>query len=117
VPILLQSSRENLTQSITKFAQPNYQKAIWQISNTFVPYLGLWALMIFSVLTEFPYWVTLLLSVVATGFLVRIFILLHDCCHYSFFRSRPANRILGYIAGIMAHQEILTDGELAISGR
>lgn len=99
--VLFQSTRENLIQSITKYAQPNYQKAFWQLSNTFVPYVTLWALMIFFVLHGFPYWATLLLSVVSSGFLVRIFILFHDCCHHSFFSSRRANRILGYITGIM----------------
>ena len=97
----IQSIREDLIQSVSKYAQPDYQKAFWQISNTFAPYIGLWALMIFSVLHGFPYWITLLLSVAASGFLVRIFILFHDCCHVSFFPSRRANRILGYIAGIM----------------
>jgi acyl-lipid omega-6 desaturase (Delta-12 desaturase) len=96
-----QSAREDLIQSVSKYAQPDYRKAFWQILNTFVPYIGLWALMIFSVLHGFPYWITLLLSVAAAGFLVRIFILFHDCCHVAFFPSRRANRILGYIAGIM----------------
>ena len=96
-----QSTREDLIQSVLKYAQPDYRKAFWQISNTFVPYIGLWALMIFSVLHGFPYWITLLLSVAASGFLVRIFIFFHDCCHVAFFPSRRANRILGYIAGIM----------------
>jgi omega-6 fatty acid desaturase (delta-12 desaturase) len=96
-----QSAREDLIQSVSKYAQPDYRKAFWQIFNTFVPYIGLWALMIFSVLHGFPYWITLLLSVAAAGFLVRIFILFHDCCHVAFFPSRRANRILGYLAGIM----------------
>jgi len=97
----IQSIREDLIQSVSKYAQADYQKAFWQISNTFLPYIGLWALMIFSVLHGFPYWITLLLSVAASGFLVRIFILFHDCCHLAFFPSRRANRILGYISGIM----------------
>ncbi|MFZ2169813.1 MAG: fatty acid desaturase [Methylococcaceae bacterium] len=96
-----QYAREELIQSVSKYAQPECQKAFWQISNTFVPYIGLWALMIFTVLHGFPYWMTLLLSVAASGFLVRIFIFFHDCCHVAFFPSRRANRILGYIAGIM----------------
>ena len=97
----IQSIREDLIKSVSKYAQPDYQKAFWQISNTFAPYIGLWALMIFSVLHGFPYWITFLLSVAASGFLVRIFILFHDCSHVAFFPSRRANRILGYIAGIM----------------
>ena len=96
-----QSAREDLIQSVSKYAQPDYRKAFWQVSNTFLPYLGLWALMIFSVLHGYPYWLTLLLAVAASGFLVRIFILFHDCCHVAFFPSRRANRILGYIAGIL----------------
>ncbi|MGR8998633.1 MAG: fatty acid desaturase [Gammaproteobacteria bacterium] len=97
----IQSVREELIQSVSKYAQADYQKAFWQIFNTFTPYISLWVLMIFSVLHGAPYWVTLLLSVAASGFLVRIFILFHDCCHVAFFPSRRANRILGYIAGIM----------------
>ncbi|WP_262963717.1 fatty acid desaturase [Methylobacter psychrophilus] len=97
-----QSAREDLIQAVSKYAQADYRKAFWQILNTFVPYLALWALMIFSVLQGFPYWITLLLTIPAAGFLVRIFILFHDCCHGAFFPSRRANRLLGYIAGIMA---------------
>ena len=95
------SNRDDLIQSISKYVLPDYRKAFWQITNTFVPYIGLWAVMIFSVLHGFSDGITLLLSVVASGFLVRIFILFHDCSHSAFFPSRRANRILGYIAGIM----------------
>ncbi|UOA10370.1 fatty acid desaturase [Methylobacter sp. S3L5C] len=97
-----QSTREDLIQAVSKYAQADYRKAFWQILNTFVPYLALWALMVFFVLQGFSYWITLLLAIPASGFLVRIFILFHDCCHGAFFPSRKANRLLGYIAGIMA---------------
>jgi omega-6 fatty acid desaturase (delta-12 desaturase) len=50
---------------------------------------------------EYPYWVTLLLSLLAVGFLIRVFIIFHDCGHRSFFKSRHANNIVGMIAGIM----------------
>ena len=33
--------------------------------------------------------------------LVRIFIIFHDCCHYSFFKSRQHNKILGTITGVL----------------
>jgi acyl-lipid omega-6 desaturase (Delta-12 desaturase) len=96
-----QTIREDLLRTIAKYAQADYRKAFWQIFNTFIPYLALWALMIFFVVHDFPYWITLSLAVPAAGFLVRIFIFFHDCCHIAFFPSRRANRILGYIAGIM----------------
>lgn len=97
----IQIVREDLIQTISKYAQPDYRKAFGQIANTFLPYLGLWVLMIGTVLYGFPVWTTLLLTVPAAGFLVRIFILFHDCCHGAFFPSRSANRILGYISGIL----------------
>ncbi len=47
------------------------------------------------------YWLTLALIVLASGFLVRIFIILHDCGHGSFFRSQRANDLLGSICGVL----------------
>lgn len=97
----LQTNRQDLIQAVSKYDQPEYRKAIWQISNTVIPYLGLWALMIFSVLQGYSYWLTLLIGVAAAGFLVRTFILFHDCCHSAFFPSRLANKIFGNISGIL----------------
>jgi omega-6 fatty acid desaturase (delta-12 desaturase) len=50
---------------------------------------------------DYPYWFTLTLAIVTGGLLVRVFILFHDCCHGSFFASRRANTILGYITGVL----------------
>jgi omega-6 fatty acid desaturase (delta-12 desaturase) len=82
-------------------AKSNLRKSVWQILNTFGPYLLLWALMILTARLRYPYWVTLALAVLAGGFLVRVFILFHDCCHGSFFASRWANTALGYISGVL----------------
>jgi omega-6 fatty acid desaturase (delta-12 desaturase) len=57
----------------------------------------MWYLMYRSL--EISYWLTLGLAAIASGFLVRIFIIFHDCGHGSFFRSRRANRIIGTIFG------------------
>jgi omega-6 fatty acid desaturase (delta-12 desaturase) len=47
------------------------------------------------------YWLTLLLSVPAAGFTVRLFIIQHDCGHRSFFRSRRLNDVLGALIGVV----------------
>jgi omega-6 fatty acid desaturase (delta-12 desaturase) len=99
--IKLKSSKPAWYQNIGKYAYSNFNKSLWQTIDTFVPYFVLWALMLYTVRQGYPYWVTLVLAVVAGGILVRVFILFHDCCHGSFFRSRRANTILGYIAGIL----------------
>lgn len=87
--------------AISEYARPDLGKAIWQVVNTFVPYAGLWALMIYTIQQGVSYWVTLGLAVVAAGLLVRIFIFFHDCGHGSFFASARANTVLGYISGIL----------------
>jgi omega-6 fatty acid desaturase (delta-12 desaturase) len=46
-------------------------------------------------------WLTVPLAVLAGGFLVRIFIIFHDCTHGSFFRSRRVNEIVGCVMGVL----------------
>lgn len=84
-----------------RYGQADFGKSIWQSVNTFGLYGLLWALMIFTVKSAYPYWITLALAVLAGGILVRVFILFHDCCHGSFFASHRANSILGRIAGVL----------------
>jgi omega-6 fatty acid desaturase (delta-12 desaturase) len=84
-----------------KYARSNLARSLWQLFDTVVPYFALWAAMVYTVQQEFPYWITAMLAVAAGGVLVRIFILFHDCCHGSFFASRGANTILGYVTGIL----------------
>lgn len=97
------SDRAEILKSLSVYTQSDWRKATIQLLNTFVPYIGLWTLMILTVLNGLSYWLTLLLSVFAAGFLVRIFILFHDCCHAALFPSRRANRIVGYIAGTLTY--------------
>ena len=75
-------------------------KSWWQLINSVVPYLTLWVAMNWSL--QISYWLTLFLSFFAAGFLVRIFIIFHDCGHGSFFKSQKLNKIVGVITGLMA---------------
>ena len=86
-------------QAVAKHRQPNLRRSLWQLVNSVVPYLALWALMIWTL--DQSYWLTLALAVVAAGFLVRIFIIFHDCGHGSFFRSRRANRLTEFVTGVL----------------
>ena len=81
------------------YAKPSLWKSSFQLLNTFVPFLLLWALMWFSL--SYSYWLTLLLSVPTALFLVRLFIIQHDCGHGSFFRSRRANNTAGFLLGVL----------------
>jgi len=84
---------------VARYQKPVIARSVWQIINTFVPLLALWVLMYFSL--SISYWLTMPLVVLSAGFLVRVFIIFHDCGHGSFFKSRKANDILGCITGVL----------------
>jgi omega-6 fatty acid desaturase (delta-12 desaturase) len=84
---------------VARYQKPSLGRAVWQIVNTLVPYVGLWYLMYLSLAVS--YWLVVPLALLAGAFLVRTFIIFHDCGHGSFFRSSAANHILGAITGVM----------------
>jgi omega-6 fatty acid desaturase (delta-12 desaturase) len=75
-------------QAVDNHRKPVLRSSVWQLVNSLIPYIALWGLMIWTL--DISYWITLVLAVVAAGFLVRIFIIFHDCGHGSFFSSRRA---------------------------
>jgi omega-6 fatty acid desaturase (delta-12 desaturase) len=78
---------------------PSTKRALWQLTNTLVPYLLVWVAMYWTL--EVSWWLTVPLAVLAGALMVRIFIIFHDCTHGSYFRSRRANDIVGFIAGVL----------------
>jgi acyl-lipid omega-6 desaturase (Delta-12 desaturase) len=84
---------------IARYQKTVLWKAIAQLATTFVPMAVLFYLMYRSL--ALPYVVTLLLAIPTAGLLVRTFIIMHDCGHGSFFKSRRANEICGWITGVM----------------
>ena len=95
------NTKPDLYQAISRYMRADLTKALWQILNTLLPYSVLWVLMVITVQEGYPYWITLVLSVLAAGLHVRIFIFFHDCVHGSFFDSPRANKILGYVTGVL----------------
>jgi acyl-lipid omega-6 desaturase (Delta-12 desaturase) len=93
-------SERSWEKTVRKYAHPDLKKSIWQICNSVIPYIFMWYIMYRSL--EYSYWITLLLALVASGFLIRIFIIFHDCGHRSFFVSKRANEVVGMIMGIIA---------------
>ena len=87
---------------LKQFEKPSTWRAVWQLANTLIPFAGFVALMYLSVQAGYSPLVTILLAIPAAGFMVRIFVLFHDCSHGSFFPNQKANRIVGHILGILA---------------
>ncbi len=84
---------------VAQYQKPSVGRGTWQIVNTFVPYVALWYLMYLSLAVS--YWLVAPLAILAGGFLIRMFIIHHDCGHGSFFKSRKANDILGFVSGVL----------------
>ncbi|MGX4587561.1 fatty acid desaturase [Paenibacillus chitinolyticus] len=89
----------NLKKDVAPYEKTDTKSSIRQIFNTIVPLLLLWYAAYASL--SVSYWITLPLTLITAGFVIRTFIIFHDCCHQSFFKSRRANDILGTITGVL----------------
>jgi len=84
---------------VAKYQEPSTPRAMWQLTNTLGLYALVWYLMYRSL--TISWWLLVPLSILAGGILVRIFIIFHDCGHGSYFRSRTANDVFGFITGML----------------
>jgi len=80
------------------YREPRTGRSVVEILVTAVPLIVLWVSMWASL--SVGYWLALLLAVPAAGFLVRLFMIQHDCSHGSFFRRRAANDWVGRVIGV-----------------
>jgi omega-6 fatty acid desaturase (delta-12 desaturase) len=85
---------------IAPYQQPDERYSWWQLANSVIPYLALCYLAYRSLFISL--WLTVPLWILAAGFLMRLFIIFHDCGHGSFFRSRRLNDIVGIVTGFFA---------------
>lgn len=83
---------------VANYNFPNKWRSVWQLINSIGPFVLLWILMYYSL--EWSYWITLGLSILAAGFMVRIFIIFHDCGHKSFFKQAKWNEWVGFVTGL-----------------
>jgi omega-6 fatty acid desaturase (delta-12 desaturase) len=85
-----------------KYEAPSVRRASVQLLDTLPLYFALLVIMYLTISRDYPYWVTLLLALPAGGFLVRLFVIFHDCCHGSYLPSRGAMKIVGTLLGALA---------------
>jgi len=84
---------------LAKYREPDLFRSVLELSITIVAYVGLWvaAWMAMSV----SYWLSLAISVPAAAFLVRLFLVQHDCGHDAFFKNRRVNKWVGRVMGVL----------------
>ena len=81
---------------VERYQEPSAPRAVWQMINTLGPHALLWDLMYLSL--TISWWLLIPLSIFAGGFLVRIFIIFHDCGHGSLFPFSPRQRYRRYLS-------------------
>ena len=84
---------------IRKYQLPSKRKSAWQLGNTLIPYALLWVAMFFAM--RVSWWLVAPMAVLAGAFLIRTFVIFHDCTHGSFFKSKRANEITGFVTGLL----------------
>src|SRR5512133_3766771 len=98
-PLATDVTRRSI-RALAQYREPRHCRSIFEIAVTLVPFAALWALAWAAV--HFGYWeLSFLLGIPAAGFLVRLFMIQHDCGHGSFFRYRLANDWVGRFLGVL----------------
>jgi omega-6 fatty acid desaturase (delta-12 desaturase) len=86
-------------EELDPYTHPRVGRSLLSLGTSVLPYLALSVLMYFSL--DVSYLLTLAIAVPAAGFLLRTFILFHDCAHGSLLPSKRANAWLGRLLGIL----------------
>lgn len=88
--------------SVARHEQPSLWHSLLDLATSALPYLALTVAMYLCL--EVSVWITLALAIPAAGFLMRTFIVFHDCAHGSFLPTKRANLWVGRFTGLLVFQ-------------
>lgn len=84
---------------LLKYREPITPRSIAELAMTLVPFFAIWGLAWWAL--SISVWLALALSVINALFLVRLFLIQHDCGHGSFFKSRQLGDWVGRALGVL----------------
>jgi len=93
---------------VAPYARPDLGKTLLGLATSVAPFVGLFVGMYFAL--QVSVLLALALAPLAAGFLLRTFILFHDCTHGSLFKSKRANRWVGTVLGLFVYTPFETWG-------
>jgi acyl-lipid omega-6 desaturase (Delta-12 desaturase) len=93
------SDSRALAYTLARYREPHCARSALEVVITAGPFALMWVLIWAGL--DAGYWICLLLAVPAAGFLVRLFMIQHDCGHGSFFRHRLTNDWVGRVIGVL----------------
>jgi len=88
------------TQILGRYRQPSRMRSMVELAVTATPLAALWTAAWFAYSLGF-WWLSLLIAVPAGGFLVRLFMIQHDCGHGAFFPHKQVNDWIGRAIGVL----------------
>jgi omega-6 fatty acid desaturase (delta-12 desaturase) len=93
------ASARDILKALAPYRVPDHLRSVLELVITGGSFAVLWvaAWLALSV----SYWLTLAISIPASAFLMRLFLIQHDCGHWAFFRSRPVNDWVGRALGVL----------------
>ena len=93
-------------EALAPYAAPRVWRSVLDIATSVVPYIALSAAMYLALGTS--YVLTLMIAVPTSGFLLRTYVIFHDCTHGSFLPSRRANEWLGIALGLVVYSPFVS---------
>ncbi len=92
-------SARDWIEKLQQYRHPDPKRSLFEVVITILPFAALW-LLAWAALSV-SYWLTLLISVPAAFFLVRLFLIQHDCGHGAMFKKRATNDWVGRVLGVL----------------
>lgn len=92
--------KQNKQAIISEYARPDNFKGLTQVFTTLAPLAALWCVAAAS--AEVSWRLTAGVALLMSLFLLRVFVLMHECGHGSLFRTRQLNRIFGFLFGVVS---------------
>ena len=91
------ATTRDLLKALARYREPNHMRSVLELIMTGVPFVVLWVAAWWAL--SISCWLTLAISVPAGMFLMRLFLIKHDCGHGAFFRRRAVNDWVGRVLG------------------
>ncbi len=84
---------------VSAYRHPKISRSVFEIAISAIPFVFFWIAAYLAL--DVGYWLTLLLAIPAAGFVLRLFLIQHDCGHLAFFKTRSTNDWVGRVLGVV----------------
>jgi omega-6 fatty acid desaturase (delta-12 desaturase) len=98
-PLTPAANARDWAKILVRYREPSHARSVFELIVTAGPFVLLWILMWAAL--DIGYWLSLIIALPAAGFLVRLFMIQHDCGHGAFFRHRLVNDWVGRVIGTL----------------